>query len=140
MSDLNVYSAQVKFEAPRTATKICTGMILPVRPSTTSPMRPANVDKQLLANGHGFDASSASRSGCETPARRIISAVPQPSAVARTTINRYLGEHNRKPKPFVWTPIPTASSRRSIEGIKGWRQTTLMSAFPSSRRVNLWLP
>jgi hypothetical protein len=31
----------VKFEAPRTATKICTGMISPVRPSTSSPVRPA---------------------------------------------------------------------------------------------------
>ena len=53
-------------------------------------------------------------------------------------MTHYYVQHNRKSMLFLW-PIPTASSRRSIAGIKRWRQTTLMSAFPSSRRVNLWL-
>jgi hypothetical protein len=38
---LHTASAYVKLDAPRTATKICTGMTSPVRPSTTSPVRPA---------------------------------------------------------------------------------------------------
>jgi hypothetical protein len=48
-------------------------------------------------------------------------------------------EQSANPKP-----PPTADPNRIIEkvnrGIKQCRQTTLMSAFPSSRRVNLWLP
>jgi hypothetical protein len=44
-------------------------------------------------------------------------------------MNRYLGEHNREPKPFVWTADPIVSSRSLIVGIKCWRQTTLMFAF-----------
>src|SRR5215467_13198575 len=39
-------------------------------------------------------------------------ASPRPSPE-----RRYLGEHNRKPKPFVWTPIPTASSRSYLHQV-----------------------
>jgi transposase len=42
----------------------------------------------------------------------------------QAAIKRYLSEHNRKPKPFVWTPTPTASSKKSIVDTECWRQTT----------------
>jgi hypothetical protein len=48
-------------------------------------------------------------------------------------INRYLGEHNRKPKPFVCTADPTASSRKSIAGTKRSRHTISKALHCSSR-------
>ena len=39
----------------------------------------------------------------------------------KAAINRYLGEHNRKPKPFIWTASPDHIIENSIEGINPWR-------------------
>jgi hypothetical protein len=36
----------------------------------------------------------------------------------QVAINRYLGEHNRQPKPFVWTADPD----RIIEKLARWYQ------------------
>jgi hypothetical protein len=36
----------------------------------------------------------------------------------QAAINRYLAEHNRDPKPFVWTADPTASSPPQTAGTK----------------------
>jgi len=47
----------------------------------------------------------------------------------QAAIKRYLDEHNQRPKPFVWPAIPTASSKRSTQGSKRWRQTTNFAAF-----------
>jgi hypothetical protein len=33
------------------------------------------------------------------------------SLVDQAVINRYLGEHNRKPKPFIWTADPDPHHR-----------------------------
>jgi hypothetical protein len=42
---------------------------------------------------------------------------PQPA------INRYFGEYNRKPKPFVWTADPNRIIERLSRGVlTNWRQ------------------
>ena len=56
--------------------------------------------------------------------RRLQRGVFHSLVDLQAAINRYLGEHNRKPNPVFGPPIPTASSKRSIVGIKCWRQTT----------------
>jgi len=56
--------------------------------------------------------------------RRLQRGVFHSLVDLQAAINRYLGEHNRKPNPLFGPPIPTASSKRSIVGIKCWRQTT----------------
>ena len=38
--------------------------------------------------------------------RRLQSVVFRSLVDLQVAINRYLGEHNRKPKPFVWTADP----------------------------------
>jgi hypothetical protein len=51
--------------------------------------------------------------------RRVFhSLVDLPAA-----INHYLGEHNRKPKPFVWTADANRVIERSIVGTRCRRQT-----------------
>ena len=42
----------------------------------------------------------------------------------QAAINRYLTEHNQCPNRSSGPPTPTASSKRSTEGTKRWRQTT----------------
>jgi hypothetical protein len=37
----------------------------------------------------------------------------------QAAINRYLGEHNRKPKPFVWTADPDRIIEKTYSGIPG---------------------
>ena len=56
----------------------------------------------------------------------------------QAAINRYLGEHNRKPRPFVWTADPDASSKRSTVGTKRSRQTT--SAQPTRTEITGFSP
>ena len=72
--------------------------------------------------------------------RRLQRGVFRSLVDLQAAINRYLGEHNRKPKPFVWTADPdriieTPSNR----GHQVIGHTTLMSAFSSSRQMNPWL-
>jgi hypothetical protein len=53
------------------------------------------------------------------PTRRCLQCGAFHSLVdLRAAINRYLGQHNRKRKPFVWTADPTVSLRRLAEGIR----------------------
>jgi hypothetical protein len=40
----------------------------------------------------------------------------------QAAMNRYLGEHNRKLKPFPWTVDPHRIIETTIVGIKRWRQ------------------
>ncbi|MBV9374359.1 MAG: IS630 family transposase, partial [Alphaproteobacteria bacterium] len=42
----------------------------------------------------------------------------------QAAINRYLGEHNRKPKPFLWTADPNRIIEKINRGHQVWRQTT----------------
>ena len=42
----------------------------------------------------------------------------------QAAINRYLAEHNQRPKPFVWTADPDRIIAKVAEGIKRLRQTT----------------
>ena len=59
----------------------------------------------------------------------------------QAAINRFLAETNDHPKPFLWTADPDkiiAAVRRGYQTLESIH--SLMSAFPSSRRVNLWLP
>jgi hypothetical protein len=37
--------------------------------------------------------------------------------------------HNRKPKPFIWTPDPDRIIEKLDRGIKCWRRTTRPSSF-----------
>jgi transposase len=57
--------------------------------------------------------------------RRLQHGVFHSLVDLQAAINRYLGEHNREPKPFVWTaPIPVALSKRLTAGTKRSRHTT----------------
>ncbi len=56
--------------------------------------------------------------------RRLQRGVFHSLVDLQAAINRYLGEHNRKPKPFVWTADPDRIIERSIVGTKRSRQTT----------------
>ena len=58
-----------------------------------------------------------SRSSSPTLTRRRLQRGVFHSLVdLQAAINRYLGEHNRKPKPFVWTADPD----RIIEKVQSW--------------------
>jgi transposase len=37
----------------------------------------------------------------------------------QAAINRYLGEHNRKPRPFVWTPVRTDWMGNRLDRLDG---------------------
>ena len=50
--------------------------------------------------------------------RRLQRGVFRSLVDLQAAINRYLGEHNRKPKPFVWTADPD----RIIEKVDGGHQ------------------
>ena len=50
--------------------------------------------------------------------RRLQRGVFRSLVDLQAAINRYLGEHNRKPKPFVWTADPD----RIIEKVNRWYQ------------------
>jgi transposase len=55
--------------------------------------------------------------------RRRLRRGSFPSLVAlQEAINRFVEEHNRDPRPFVWTADPNASPRRSGAGIMPWRR------------------
>ena len=52
--------------------------------------------------------------------QRLQRGVSQSLVDLQAAINRYLGEHNRKPKPFVWTADP----HRIIEKVNRGHQAT----------------
>jgi hypothetical protein len=56
--------------------------------------------------------------------RRLQRGVFRSLVDLQAAINRYLGEHNRQPKPFVWTADPDRIIERSSAGTKRSRQTT----------------
>ena len=65
--------------------------------------------------------------------RRLQRGVFRSLVDLQAAINRYLGEHNRKPKPFVWTADPDRIIKKSIAGIKRLHHTT--SASMASCRI-----
>jgi DDE superfamily endonuclease len=65
--------------------------------------------------------------------RRLKRGVFRSLIDLQAAINRFLAETNNNPKPFVWTADPD----KIIAAVRRGYQTL---AFPSSRRVNLWLP
>jgi DDE superfamily endonuclease len=56
--------------------------------------------------------------------RRLRRGVFRSLVDLQAAINRYVASTTANPNLSSGPPIPTASSRRSIEGIKCWRQTT----------------
>ena len=72
--------------------------------------------------------------------RRLQRGVFHSLVDLQAAINRYLGDHNREPKPFIWTADPEPNHRKGQPRAPNIRRrSTLMSAFPRCRRVNSWL-
>jgi hypothetical protein len=55
----------------------------------------------------------------------------------QAAINRYLGEHNRKPKPFVWTADPDRIIEKVSRRAPSDRVTLLATAVDDPTRLRV---
>ena len=71
--------------------------------------------------------------------RRLKRGVFRSLVDLQAAIKRFLAETNDNPRPFLWIADPDKIIAAVRRGYQALIRSTLISAFPSSRRVNSWL-